>query len=123
MLRDRHRGESPRIRTMGQAEEIGYRLLVVGGAILGARLLSSLTLVLLYPGLELLALGAILILADIAWMFTINRRMTEEVFCPECHKRNVVLQGIPSFRCDDCGELIVLQTAPQPVDASGPAHA
>src|SRR5947209_5652689 len=123
MLRDRHRGEGPRIRTMGQVEEVGYRLLVVGAAILGAGLLSSLTLVLLYPGLELLALGAVLIVADIAWMFAINRRMTEEVFCPECHKRNVVLQGIASFRCDDCGEVIVLQSATPAVDPSGRAHA
>src|ERR1041385_5010275 len=122
MWRDWHSRESPRIRTMGQAEEMGYRLLALGAAILAAGLLSSLTVVLLYPGIELLGLGALLILADIIWMFTISRRMTEEVYCPECHKRNVVLHGIGSFRCDDCGEVIALQPAPQPVDSSERAH-
>jgi hypothetical protein len=123
MIRVQYGEDSPRIRTTGQVEEMGYRLLVLGIAMLAAGLLSSLTVVLLYPGLALLGLGAFLIMADIAWMFAISREMTEEVVCPECLKRNRVRHGIASFPCDDCGEAIKLQPAAQAVDSSERAPA
>jgi hypothetical protein len=115
--------EGPRIRTMGQAEEVGYRLLALGASMLGVGLLLLLTVVLLYLGIPLVVAGVILTLGDIAWMFWISRRLTEEVFCPECHKRNVVLHGISSFPCDDCGTEIALQSAAHAVTPSGRATA
>src|SRR5437899_1016594 len=108
-MRSRAEMDGPRIRTMGQAEERGYRLLALGAGMLGVGLLMSLTVVLLYLGIPLFVAGAMLVLGDIAWMYLISRRMTEHVSCPDCHKRNIVLPSVPSFVCDDCGQKIALQ--------------
>jgi hypothetical protein len=110
----RERG-APRIRTMGQAEEIGYRLLVCGAGMLGVGILLSLTVVLIYLGAPLIVMGAAVLLGTILWMFAISRRMTHEVPCPHCHKGNLVLDTAASFRCDDCGEEIALQPIRTPV--------
>ena len=45
-MNNRERG-APRIRTMGQAEEAGYRLLAFGAGMLGVGILLSLTVVLI----------------------------------------------------------------------------
>jgi hypothetical protein len=97
---------APKIRTMGQAEEIGYKLMMVGGGIMGVGLLLCLTVLFVGLGIPLLILGGLVVLADIVWMFYVMRRPTEEVKCPYCHKRNVVLAGVPSFACDDCHHTI-----------------
>jgi hypothetical protein len=97
---------APKIRTMGQAEEIGYKLMMVGGGIMGVGLLLCLTVLFVGLGVPLLILGGLIVLADIAWMFRVMRRPSEEVRCPYCHKQNVVLVGVPSFACDDCHHVI-----------------
>jgi hypothetical protein len=93
---------------MGQAEEVGYRLMAVGAGMIGVGLLLTLTVVLIYLGVPLIVLGAGLVLGDIAWMFAISRRMNQEAFCPNCHKGHRVLDGATAFRCDDCGSEIAL---------------
>jgi ribosomal protein L37AE/L43A len=55
--------------------------------------------------------GAALVLGDIAWMYAISRRMTEHVYCPDCHKRHIALPDVQSFVCEDCGQEIALQKA------------
>lgn len=113
-MNDRAQG-LPRIRTMGQAEEVGYRLLAFGAGMLGAGILLSLTVVLIYLGVPLVLSGAAVLLGTIVWMFAISRHLNQEVFCPHCHKGNLVLDTVPAFRCDDCGEEIVLQPVRVPV--------
>jgi hypothetical protein len=108
---------APRIRTMGQAEEMGYRLLAFGAGMVGVGILLSLTVVLIYLGAPLVMLGAMVVLGDILWMFAISRRMNQEVFCPHCHKANLVLDNVSHFQCDDCQERIELQPVTSPVSA------
>jgi len=102
---------------MGQAEEVGYRLLAFGAGMLGVGILLSLTVVLIYLGAPLIMLGALVVLGDILWMFAISRHMHQEVSCPHCQKTNLVLDGVSMFRCDDCGEEIGLQPVAAPTAA------
>jgi len=106
---------APRIRTMGQAEEVGYRLLAFGAGMLAVGILLSLTVVLIYLGVPLIVTGAAILLGTILWMFAISRHMTQEVSCPHCHKGNLVLDTAAAFLCDDCGEEIALQPVRAPV--------
>jgi hypothetical protein len=112
---------APKIRTMGQAEEIGYKLMMAGGGIMGVGLLLCLTVLFVGLGVPLLILGGMIVLGDIAWMFRLMRRPTEEVKCPYCHKRNRVLAGVPSFACDDCHHTIESHASPITADATA-AH-
>src|SRR5262249_43278046 len=65
-------GTGPRIRTMGQAEQVGYRLLAFGAGMIGVGTLLSLTVVLIYLGAPLVLAGAMLVLGVILWMFAIS---------------------------------------------------
>jgi hypothetical protein len=96
---------------MGQAEEVGYRVLAAGAGMIGIGLLLTLTVVLIYLGVPLMVLGAAVVLGGMSWMFAINRRMTLEVLCPECQKRTRVLAGVTAFRCDDCSHEIAVEAA------------
>ncbi len=85
---------------------MGYKLMVIGGGIMGAGLLLCLTILLVGLGLPLLVLGAMLVLADIGWMFRIMKQVTERARCPYCRKCNEVFQDVLAFACDDCDRLV-----------------
>lgn len=93
---------APRIRTRGQAEEMGTKLMAIGACTMGVGLLLCLTIVLVWLGVPLLILGALIILGDIGWLFRFMKQPSVEVTCPYCHTRNVVLAGVPRFECDGC---------------------
>jgi hypothetical protein len=95
-----------KIRTRGQAEEVGTRLMAVGAVTIGLGLLLCLTVVLAWLGVSLIVLGVAIILGDIAWLFRMMKQPTEEVVCPHCHARNQTLCAEAQFACDHCGRIL-----------------
>jgi len=95
-----------KIQTKAQAEAMGYKLMVIGGGIMGVGLLLCLTILLVGLGLPLLILGALVVLADIGWMFRIMKQGTERVRCPYCRKCSEVFHGVSLFTCDVCDRLV-----------------
>jgi hypothetical protein len=100
---------TPRIRTREQAEAICYRSMAIGFTTMGIGLFLCLTVVLVWLGVPMLVLGALIVLAGIGWGCPLMKRPTEEIWCRHCHKHNVVFQGVSQFRCGECGHQIERQ--------------
>jgi hypothetical protein len=96
----------PRLQTVAQAEEWGYRLLMVAAALLAVGLLMTVALVFVFVGVPLLVIGTLLAWGDLIWMFRIARRPAVETTCPVCGKLNRAFPGAGSFPCGECGALL-----------------
>jgi hypothetical protein len=119
-----------KIRTRGRAETVGSQLLLIGAWMIGLGVLLCLAVLFVgrYAirgrgqgvewllrgymflffgvGVPLLLVGVVIVVVDLGWMFWFMKRPTEEVSCPHCHKRNVVLAGVSRFACDECQQMI-----------------
>jgi hypothetical protein len=80
--------------------------MAIGACTIGAGLLLCLTVVLAWLGVSLMLLGAAIILGDIAWLFRMMKQPTEEVHCPHCQTRSLVLCEDARFACDGCGRIL-----------------
>jgi hypothetical protein len=93
----------PRPRTVTQAEEYGYWLLMVAGVLLAAGLLMTMTLVFVFIGVPLLILGTLLAWGDFIWMLRLSRQPVRESICPACGKPNRAFLNASPVECEECG--------------------
>jgi hypothetical protein len=104
----------PRLQTVAQAEEWGYRLLMLAAALLLVGLLLTVALVFVFVGVPLLVIGTLLAWGDLIWMFRIARRPALETTCPVCGKLNRAFLDAGPFPCDECGALLEAASDPGP---------
>jgi hypothetical protein len=96
----------PRPRTVTQAEEYGYWLLMVAGVLLAAGLLMTITLVFVFIGVPLLILGTLLAWGDFIWMLRVARQPFRETICVACGKRNRAFLNTGPAECEECGAML-----------------
>src|SRR5947209_4995873 len=89
----------PRPRTVEQAEEQGYRLLMASGALLAIGLILTVTLVFAFVGVPLLVVGSLVALADLVWMLRVSRRPVRPIVCGNCEKPNRAFLDAGPFPC------------------------
>jgi hypothetical protein len=104
----------PRLQTVAQAEEWGYRLLMLAAALLAVGLMMTVALVFVFVGVPLLIIGTLLAWGDLIWMFRIARRPAVETTCPVCGKPSRAFLGAGPFPCDECGALLEAASVPDP---------
>jgi len=96
----------PRPRTVNQAEEYGYWLLMVAGVLLAAGLLMTITLVFMFIGVPLLIIGTLLAWGDLIWMLRMARQPVRESVCEVCGKPNRAYLNAGPVECEECGALL-----------------
>jgi hypothetical protein len=96
----------PRLQTVAQAEEWGYRLLVVAAALLAVGLVMTAALVFVFVGVPLLILGTLLAWGDFVWMLRISRRPVHQAICEVCGKPNHTFLDAGPVPCEECGAML-----------------
>lgn len=96
----------PRPRTVSQAEEWGYWLLMVAGVLLAAGLLMTITLVFVFIGVPLLIIGTLLAWGDFLWMLGLARRPVRETICEGCEKPNRAFLDSGPIYCEECSAFL-----------------
>jgi hypothetical protein len=96
----------PRPRTVTQAEEYGYWLLMVAGVLLAAGLLMTVTLVFVFVGVPLLIIGTLVAWGDLIWMLRVARQPVRETICEVCGKPNRAFLDSGPVECEECGAFL-----------------
>ncbi len=96
----------PRLQTVAQAEEWGYRLLVVAAALLAVGLVMTVALVFIFVGVPLLILGTLLAWGDFVWMMRVSRRPVRQAICEMCGKPNSAFLDAGAVPCEECGAIL-----------------
>jgi hypothetical protein len=96
----------PRLKTVEQAEERGYQILMAAGALLALGLVLTITLVFAFIGVPLLIVGSLLAIGDLVWMVRTARRPIRELVCGDCEKPNRAFLDTGPFPCAECGAML-----------------
>jgi hypothetical protein len=108
----------PRLQTVEEAEERGYRIMWVAGAMFAVGLLLTISLVFVFIGVPLMLVGALLALGDLVWMLHLAQRPVRDITCDNCEKPNRAFLDSGPFPCADCG-----RTLGEPVAKESPEQA
>ena len=108
----------PSLQTVEEAEERGYRIMWVAGALFAGGLLLTISLVFAFIGVPLMLAGALVGLGDLVWMLRLAQRPVREVTCDACEKPNRAFLDSGPFPCADCGK-----TLGEPIVGEAPEQA
>jgi DNA-directed RNA polymerase subunit RPC12/RpoP len=98
-----------KFRTVQEAEQVAFRLMLTGLFAVGLGLILVLSPLARPLGVMSLVTGGLVILGDIGWFSLLTKYHTLSKACPRCGKPNPIFQDERHFKCVSCGHVVILR--------------
>ena len=99
----------PEIKSIEEAERAIFRAFYVGFLTMVVGFALIFTIFLMPEGIALMAIGGIILAANIVWIALASHKNKIVKKCPRCSKPNTVFAEERYFKCADCGFHAVLR--------------